>query len=85
MQLIIAGNLLSVGILNTKEIVLSLLVGMILSSIVSIRFLIPYYVGIFHSKLGTQIMIYSTILREGILIVVNVIIALYWLIGNIQL
>jgi len=71
-------NLLSAGILNTKEIVLSFLVGMILYRIVSMRFLIPYCVGIFHSKLGTQIMIYSTILRGSILIVVNVIIALYW-------
>ncbi len=74
----IAGNLLSAGILNTKEIVLSLLVGKILSSIVSIRILIPYYVGIFGSKLGSQIMIYSAILREGILIVATVIIALSW-------
>ena len=74
----IAGNLLSAGILNTKEIVLSLLVGKILSSIVSIRILIPYYVGIFGPKLGTQIMIYSAILREGILIVATVILAISW-------
>lgn len=74
----IAGNLLSAGILSTKEIVLSLLVGKILSSIVSIRILIPYYVGIFGSKLGTQIMVYSAILREGILVVATVILALSW-------
>jgi len=74
----IAGNLLSAGILNTKEIVVSLLVGKILSSIMSVRILIPYYVGIFGSKLGTQIMIYSAILREGILIVATVILATFW-------
>ncbi|MDD5615189.1 MAG: nucleoside recognition domain-containing protein [Candidatus Methanoperedens sp.] len=74
----IAGNLLSAGILNTKEIVLSLLVGKILSSIMSIRILIPYYVGIFGSKLGTQIMVYSAILREGILVVAAVILAIFW-------
>lgn len=74
----IAGNLLSAGILNTKEIVVSLLVGKILSSIMSVRILIPYYVGIFGSKLGTQIMIYSAILREGILIVATVILAIFW-------
>jgi len=74
----IAGNLLSAGILNTKEIVISLLVGKILSSIVSIRILIPYYVGIFGSKLGTQIMVYSAILREGILVFATVILALSW-------
>jgi len=74
----IAGNLLSAGIVNTKEIVVSLLVGKILSSIMSIRILIPYYVGIFGSKLGTQIMIYSAILREGILIVATVILAIFW-------
>lgn len=74
----IAGNLLSTGILNTKEIVVSLLVGKILSSIMSIRILIPYYVGIFGSKLGTQIMIYSALLREGILIIATVILAIFW-------
>jgi hypothetical protein len=45
---------------------------------VNIRLLIPYYVGIFGSKLGTQIMVYSAILREGILIVATVILALSW-------
>ena len=74
----IAGNLLSAGILNTKEIVVSLLVGKILSSIMSIRILIPYYVGIFGSKLGTQIMIYSALLREGILIIATVMLAIFW-------
>lgn len=74
----IAGNLLSAGILSTREIVLSLLVGKILSSIVSIRILIPYYIGIFGSKLGSQIMIYSAILREGILVVATVILAFSW-------
>jgi hypothetical protein len=74
----IAGNLLSAGILNTKEIVVSLLVGKILSSIMSIRILIPYYVGIFGSKLGTHIMIYSALLREGILIIATVILAIFW-------
>lgn len=74
----IAGNLLSVGVLNTKEIVLSLLVGKILSSIMSIRILIPYYVGIFGSRLGTQIMVYSALLREGILIVATIILAVFW-------
>lgn len=74
----IAGNLLSAGILNTKEIVVSLLVGKILSSIMSIRILIPYYVGIFGSKIGTQIMIYSALLREGILIIATVMLAIFW-------
>jgi len=44
----------------------------------SIRILIPYYVGIFGSKLGTQIMIYSAILREGILIIATVFLAFSW-------
>lgn len=74
----IAGNLLSAGILNTEEIVVSLLVGKILSSIMSIRILIPYYVGIFGSKLGTRIMIYSALLREGILIIATVMLAIFW-------
>jgi hypothetical protein len=74
----IAGNLLSAGILNMKEIVLSLLIGKILSSIMSIRILIPYYVGIFGSRLGAQIMIYSAILREGLLIIVTIILAFSW-------
>jgi len=64
----IAGNLLSEGILNPKDIILTLLVGNVLSSIVQLRFTIPYYFGIFGTKLGTQILAISTGLRIVIMI-----------------
>ncbi|MFN3528167.1 MAG: nucleoside recognition protein, partial [Candidatus Altarchaeaceae archaeon] len=52
----IAGNLLSQGILNTKEIILTLLIGHILSSLPHLRITIPYYFGIFGPKDGIEIL-----------------------------
>lgn len=64
----VASNLLTKGVLAGKDIVLILLVGNVLTGIVGLRYLIPYYVGIFGPKIGTQLMVISTALRQGLII-----------------
>lgn len=74
----IAGNMLTGGIMSSKDIVITLLVGKILSSITTIRILVPYYVGIFGPRLGIKIMLLSSLLREGVLIVMTLLIILFF-------
>ncbi len=74
----IAGRLLTEGIMTSKEIVITLLVGRVLSSIVRLRFTIPYYTGIFSPKLGTQIMLLATMMQEGLTIIVIAILLVFW-------
>ncbi len=74
----IAGKLLTDGILSSKDIVITLLVGRVLSSLVRLRFTIPYYTGIFSPKLGTQIMLLSTLMQEGITVIVIILLVLFW-------
>ncbi|PKP54432.1 MAG: nucleoside recognition protein, partial [Candidatus Altiarchaeales archaeon HGW-Altiarchaeales-3] len=70
----IAGNLLSEGVLTSKEVILTLLFGSILVTVMEFKHSIPYYLGIFGAKLGTQLVIISIILR--IIITILMIIAL---------
>ena len=65
-----ASNLLSKGILVGKDIVLILLIGNVLTSIVGLRYLIPYYIGIFGPRTGTQLMVTASALRQGLTIMV---------------
>jgi len=74
----IAGKLLADGILSSKEIVITLLVGRVLSSLVRLRFTIPYYTGIFSPRLGMQIMLLATLMQEGITVIVIVFLAMLW-------
>ncbi|MDW7727225.1 MAG: nucleoside recognition protein [Candidatus Methanoperedens sp.] len=74
----IAGSLLDEGILSSKETVIILLAGRVLSSITRIRFTIPYYTGIFSPKLGMQIMLLSSLMQDGIMVIVIVLLALFW-------
>jgi len=74
----IAGKLLTEGIMTSREIVITLLVGRVLSSIVRLRFTIPYYTGIFSPKLGTQIMLLATMMQEGLTIIVIAILVVFW-------
>jgi len=74
-----AGTLLSTGVLTSKEVILTLLVGDVLSSVVMIfKYLIPYYVGIFGLKIGMQILAIATVIRTGIMLVVIFVLALFW-------
>jgi hypothetical protein len=59
----IAGGLLSKGMLEGKDIVVALLVGTLLSTVPNIRYLVPYYFGIFGAITGTQLVIVSTLMR----------------------
>ena len=74
----IAGSLLSQNILTAKAVVLTLLIGDVLSTITILRFIIPYYLGVFGPKLGTQIMTLATTLRLGVVVVIIVVLALMW-------
>ncbi|HIE31090.1 MAG TPA: nucleoside recognition protein [Methanosarcinales archaeon] len=73
-----AGALLSEGTLNSKEVILTLLVGDVLSSISMIwRWMIPYYVGIFGPAIGMQILAVATTIRTLVTLVVIFVIALF--------
>ncbi len=74
----IAGKLLTDGIMTSKEIVITLLIGRVLSSIVRLRFTIPYYTGIFSPELGMQIMLLSTLMQEGLMIIAIAILEIFW-------
>lgn len=74
----IAGNLLTTGMLSSKDIVITLLLGRILSSIVRMRSSLPFYVGIYRSDLGVPIMLISLIMQDGIMIVVTVLLMIVW-------
>jgi hypothetical protein len=58
-----AGSLLAKGVLGSRDVVMALLVGTLLSTIPNLRYLIPYYYGIFGPAIGTQLVIVSTCLR----------------------
>jgi len=73
----IAGKLLTDGIMTSKEIVITLLLGRVLSSMVRLRFTIPYYTGIFSPKLGMQIMLLATLMQEGLTIIVIAFLAVF--------
>jgi len=59
------GNLLDHGILNSKEIIISILTAKVLASIFfAVRHSTPYYIGIFGSGLGLRITVLNTIFRN---------------------
>ena len=74
----IAGKLLADGIMTSKEIVITLLLGRVLSSMVRLRFTIPYYTGIFSPKLGMQIMLLATLMQEGLTVIVIAFLVVFW-------
>ena len=74
----IASKLLTDGIMTSREILITLLVGRVLSSVVRLRFTIPYYTGIFSPKLGTHIMLLATMMQEGLTIIVIAILVVLW-------
>ena len=60
----IAGNMLTAGAISSKNVILSLLLGHILSSVIStFRHSAPHYIGIFGAKMGTELLFYSSVLR----------------------
>lgn len=64
----VASALLAAGDMTWQQIVLTLLVGNVLTSVTrSIRWLGSSYVAIFGMRTGTEIMLVSTVLRNGIM------------------
>jgi hypothetical protein len=59
----VAGSLLAKGVLEGKDVVMALLVATLLSTVPNLRYLVPYYFGIFGPTIGTQLIIVSTLLR----------------------
>ena len=60
----IAGNMMAEGIISSKEVILSLLLGQILSCVITaFRYSAPYYIGIFGTKMGSQLLIISSVMR----------------------
>jgi hypothetical protein len=75
----VASNLLAAGEITARGIILSLLIGSVLSSIVSmLRMSIPSHVGIFGLKTGLQIILLSLAIRSGIITVFIVMLAIFW-------
>ena len=75
----IASNFLATDVLTGKEIVITLLVADVLATImITVRWLIPYYLGIFGPRIGTEIMVVAMTIRTGIMIVVIFALALFW-------
>ncbi|MDK2891419.1 MAG: hypothetical protein PWR21_2051 [Methanoculleus sp.] len=65
----VASTLLAAGDMTWQQIVLTLLVGNVLTSVTrSIRWLGSSYVAIFGMRTGTEIMLVSTVLRNGIMV-----------------
>ena len=58
-----AGSLLSKGVLEGKDVVMALLVATLLSTVPNLRYLVPYYFGIYGPTIGMQLVIVSTLLR----------------------
>ncbi|MDR1155423.1 MAG: hypothetical protein LBL04_12005 [Bacteroidales bacterium] len=60
----IAGNMQAAGAITAKNIILALLLGQVLSSVISsFRYSAPYYIGIFGTKMGVELLVYSSGLR----------------------
>ncbi len=59
----VAGGMLSKGVLGGGDIVVALLVGTLLATIPNLRYLLPYYFGIFGPAVGLQLVIVSTAMR----------------------
>ncbi|RLI76588.1 nucleoside recognition protein [Archaeoglobales archaeon] len=66
----VAADLMSRGLLNQKGIILSLLFAELITSIASVRYLMPYYIGIFGAEIGGKIMVMSIALRDAVLLLV---------------
>ncbi|MDT8357103.1 MAG: nucleoside recognition protein [Methanomicrobiaceae archaeon] len=74
-----AAPLYAKGLITTKDLLITLLIGSLLSSIPrTIRWYGTSYVGIFGPRVGTEVMLLSTGLRDGILAVVILVLVWLW-------
>jgi len=72
----VASTLLAAGDMTWQQIILTLLVGNVLTSVTrSIRWLGSSYIAIFGVRTGAEIMLVSTMLRNGIMVVLVAVLA----------
>jgi hypothetical protein len=74
----VAGNLLYAGSITGRDVVLSLLIGNLLASGVNLRYLVPYYLGIFGFTFGVRVLTISTALRIVVMIVLICVLFQVW-------
>jgi len=75
----IAGGLMATGELTGKEVVVTLLVGNVITSVTrAIRWFVPSHVGIFGPRIGTELVFLSTGLRNVIMLFVAFAVMLVW-------
>lgn len=74
----VASPLYFSGVISTRDLVITLLVGNVLSSVTrSFRWLGSFYIAIFGPRLGIEIMVLSTAIRNGLMVIL--IFALAWI------
>ena len=75
----VASGLMSTGELASRDVIIVLLVGTVLTSITqAMKWFIPSYVGIFGPKIGLQLIILSTAIRDGITLLLIFALVLFW-------
>ncbi len=75
----IAAGLLSTGELMPKDIVITLLLGDVLTTITtSLKYFVPYYVGIFGPNIGMQILCLSTVIRNSVVVLFVFLLTGFW-------
>lgn len=74
----VAGNLMAQSVLGMRDVIITMLIGKVLSSVMELRIFMPYYMGIFGPRLGLRIMMMSILLRSGILVAVIAVLVVVW-------
>ena len=75
----VASALLAAGDMTGKDIVITLLVANLLTSVVTyLRWLGSFYIAIFGPRRGTEIMLLSVALQDGLLLVAIFLLAWFW-------
>lgn len=75
----VAGGLLAAGELSGKEVVVTLMIGNVITSATwAFRWLIPSHAGIFGPRIGTELVLFSTGLRDVIMLIVAFGVIIFW-------
>ncbi len=75
----LASGLLAAGEMSGRDIVITLLVANLLTSITTyLRWLGSFYVAIFGPRRGTEIMVLSVVLQDGLLLIAIFLLAWIW-------
>jgi len=77
-----AGGLLDAGAIGSREVVIALLAGNVISSPMrAVRHQLPFYSGIFRPRLAVELIIYNQSFRMGSILLVTV---LYYFFGGLS-